>query len=631
MVNDAIQQSANPTAALEPNSVETTPPQTQNVQTNWPKRKKSKALPIVLAVVGGLIVFFILITVFSESIQEHGGVQIVTEDRSTSASGANNGVNLSESYENKVEGISFQYPSAWQPIGNSELSEYFDDEMLENIVVGLANEEDDPELSSYIIIYEFTLSQADIDMTLSMTAEEFEARMSMDVSISRCENFLLDDVPAKVLSYHNLEENMAYHSYYYAVGTTLYRIDLMCSPSEESTLERFFVAIMDSYKIIANNKEAASIDYDLYSPIVDAYAALEDSNYSYFDAELIGDSLLSKQKDGTYNFGWEDIPTIMYSLQDLNGDHILELLIGADSGYGCRIAGIYALQNNRPVSILQVRDRELIELIQNSEGNCVIKKWWGSMGYAEEVFYTIDEDGRLVTLDATRTDSVSMGESYVTVRYKDVSGEEVEITEEAYVEILRKHGANGYEGEYYNDAVVEISVTWHPALTPSENEIDITTASSIQGEVLFQDVSVTGLLNRSMDEIISILGMPPYVGTFDEVGGYGFSYDDIDLTFDEVDGQSVVRRIWLRDLSVLSKDGLSLDRNQAELIAALGEPYDQLWIEPEGYTTLAMRFLLWEGSVPVTFTFWLHDPSYDASQVVITLYEKTTDNEGYAY
>lgn len=199
-----------------------------------------------------------------------------------------------------------------------------------------------------------------------------------------------------------------------------------------------------SQKLITQSSD----DNGLFAPIIDAYATLERSGYTSYDKDIIGDSLLAVSNGRTYNFGWDTKPTLMYAFYDINGDGSPELLIGADES----ISGIYVLQNKTPVSVIQVESRHNLDLSMDSDGKFVIGDSWGHMGYATDFFYTIDENGKLVTLDKLYTngdnEKVEGKEGFELIshfRTKDVLGKEVSITEEEYCSLIRKYGSTGYE------------------------------------------------------------------------------------------------------------------------------------------------------------------------------------------
>lgn len=199
---------------------------------------------------------------------------------------------------------------------------------------------------------------------------------------------------------------------------------------------------------------------ELFTPIINAYTELEQSGYTSFDKELIGDCLLAVEKGSTYNFGWDTKPTLMYAFYDINNDDSQELLIGADEF----ISGVYAIQNGTPVSLIQVESRHYLSLLIDSDGNSVIEDSWGHMGYATENFYTIDGDGKLVTLNKliTNGDDIKDGELIGHFRAKDVLGEEVSITEEEYCSLIRNYGSAGYEPFEDIGEAKMVNVIWKP-------------------------------------------------------------------------------------------------------------------------------------------------------------------------
>lgn len=208
-------------------------------------------------------------------------------------------------------------------------------------------------------------------------------------------------------------------------------------------------------------RENTSHGNELFAPIIGAYAALERSNYTSFDKDIIGDSLLAVSKGSTYNFGTK--PTLMYAFYDINGDGSPELLIGADES----ISGIYVLQNETPVSVIQVESRHNLSLLMDSDGNCDIEDSWGHMGYATDFFYTIDEDGKLVTLNKLYTNGDDKkGDEFIGhFRAKDVLGKEVSITEKEYCSLMRKYGSTGYEPLEDTGKARMIDVIWKPVAT----------------------------------------------------------------------------------------------------------------------------------------------------------------------
>ena len=185
-------------------------------------------------------------------------------------------------------------------------------------------------------------------------------------------------------------------------------------------------------------------DLGVYGPIVNAYAALEMSGYTDIDEGLIGDSLLAVQQWGTYNFGYDELPELVYAIHDINDDGSPELIIGVDS-YGVTVSGIYVTNNDQPESLIQVEDRYALTLTTDVDGETVIILAWGHMGVATEFFYRLIDAGLeypmsyLGTLDIIHTEEPE--------RYRvSYSGEEddVLITEEEYIALLQRLNYHGY-------------------------------------------------------------------------------------------------------------------------------------------------------------------------------------------
>ena len=187
-----------------------------------------------------------------------------------------------------------------------------------------------------------------------------------------------------------------------------------------------------------------------YSSILDAYAMLENSGYTYYYKDVIGDSVLALSGGVTYNTGWQK-PTLAYTFYDINGDGSPELLIGTTSiadwsSALISISGIYALLNGKPVFVIQTEHRYILNLLESSSGNCIIEHAWGHMGYADEIFYTLDKDGELIMLDKLYTDGDIIEDNEVvgSFRSKDADGDKVDITEEEYCSLIRTYGSWGY-------------------------------------------------------------------------------------------------------------------------------------------------------------------------------------------
>lgn len=236
-----------------------------------------------------------------------------------------------------------------------------------------------------------------------------------------------------------------------------------------STLQPIVTSTASTQTTLPILTENTSHGNGTFTPIIDAYAALERSDYTFFDKDIVGDSLLIVNGGRLYNFGTN--PTLMYAFYDINSDGLLELLIGADE----TISGIYILQNGTPVSVIQVESRHNLSLLMDGDGKCVIEHSWGHMGCAREFFYTIDEDGKLVTLNKLYTNGDDKKDNGFIdhFRAKDVLGKEVSITEEEYCSLIRKYGSTGYELLEDTGKVRMIDVIWKPVANYNNHLNDI--------------------------------------------------------------------------------------------------------------------------------------------------------------
>ncbi len=206
-----------------------------------------------------------------------------------------------------------------------------------------------------------------------------------------------------------------------------------------------------------NEISQKSSDERLFAPIIYAYRDYEQSEFTSFDENIIGDSLLVQDNGISYNTGWNNNYDLYYSFYDINNDGTYELIIGANK----YITGIYSIQNGKPVSILQVEDRYTILLNVGIDNNIVISNSWGRMGYAAEFFYTINKFGSLMVLDTLFTlgDNKS-GDEWSHFRAKEVNGEMIDITEEEYCMLIRKYGNYGYEPLEEINPTPNIELEW---------------------------------------------------------------------------------------------------------------------------------------------------------------------------
>lgn len=225
-----------------------------NVLTDVPKRKRSKKLLIIVAIVVAFIA--ILIAVNADDLAKRGEQARTDEeyiDRQQFAA-----ANLSEVYTNEEEGIFFKYPKAWIPIHADRYSEWFTD--VQTPLVVLANENGStPENNSYILLSKFEAAQEDIEYLLGddeKFAEVFKSDAGNvpgdDLEISNTSIIELDSVPARIMM--ATSGDTKFQVYFYAANSNIYRLEFCWQEDSSGDKQKIFDAIMDNYTITANKK-----------------------------------------------------------------------------------------------------------------------------------------------------------------------------------------------------------------------------------------------------------------------------------------------------------------------------------------------------------------------------------------
>lgn len=309
LIKDASAQSVAPNTA---GSIQ----QTGKALAAEPKKKKPKKLFIILAIVFAFIV--ILIAANADDIVKKGE-QAQKDEEYINSQQDSAGVKLSESYTNEEEGISFKYPSAWVPVSEDEFTSRFGKvEDAEYPLVFLANEiEDLPEENTYIMVSRFDATQDIIDH-LFVDDEQFAATFDDDVTIEDTTTTKIDGVAARKITYLD-KDGIGYQSYFYAVGSLLYRIDFSYKGENPGNNQRFFDAIIDSYTITHSAGDNESLCSDggesnLNNDTVVSADEPVDKDTPVDDREMEGESYTDyREWGGSYDGGWMDT-TLMLSL-----------------------------------------------------------------------------------------------------------------------------------------------------------------------------------------------------------------------------------------------------------------------------------------------------------------------------
>lgn len=278
--------------------------------------KKTKKLPLILGIAIPAVVILAIIAAVIKGFDK---------DESSSR------VNLSQTYTNEEEGISFQYPSAWK---ESDPAEYYSAADAQNSVVLLINQTEQG-LNSVIEVLKYPVDQEIIEH-LFVDDEEFAATFDDDVSIIETSVVKISGATARKISYIEQDE-LYYLSYMYGIGNALYRINFICQIDMKNTFERFYNAIIKSYSVTSEAITPPSSD-----------TVTDDADYMVFAGALwnlvlyntLPDGNIANDLDGKIDGMWDK-----FAICDINQDGTDELLIKIGSG-SVAAQGQYIYQMN---------------------------------------------------------------------------------------------------------------------------------------------------------------------------------------------------------------------------------------------------------------------------------------------
>ena len=231
--------------------------------------------------------------------------------------------------------------------------------------------------------------------------------------------------------------------------------------------------------VLANTEVIASVPEEVpafdtnkpFAAILNAYAELKLSNFTLYDADLIGHT--SFARFGMFPSHFPEEYHFVYAFHDINGDGLPELFIGYSRGVYVTIYEIYTLQNGKPISFMQEEGRFAMRLLADVNSNYVIELISGRMSRSTQRFYVLNESGILVALDMIFTNGhtwelsecgrYDLFVAFLRARYVD--GEEVDITEEEYIALNKFYGSNGYGIALEENAEARfVNLDWHPVL-----------------------------------------------------------------------------------------------------------------------------------------------------------------------
>lgn len=225
------------------------PPQ-QYASPTFPPKKKSKAPKIILGILGGIFGLFVLLIIIGivAGSGDTGSSQSPSDATVNRSSSDTTAVDLSQSFVSKDDGISFKYPSAWVPVKEEDFDEYVEGNDFETLAVLVNETKDLPENTTSILLQKSPITSEE-EAGLSISEEEYiEAVQSDSYTIKSAPVIQLDGVSCRKITAVDSDGD-GYTVYTYVNGSFFYRIEIKWVGETADTNQRFFDAIMDSYKI----------------------------------------------------------------------------------------------------------------------------------------------------------------------------------------------------------------------------------------------------------------------------------------------------------------------------------------------------------------------------------------------
>lgn len=354
-----------------------------NAAVDVPKKKKSRKLPIIL----GASVIILALLVILGSLADRG--EQAKKDEEYIAEQQSSAVNLSETYTNEEEGISFQYPSGWVPVSEEEFAEISG--AIENgyPLVMLANvTENLPENTTYIGVSKYAVTQEDIDY-IFMNDEQFIDSIDSEVSVKDTSITKLDGIQARKFTYFTPSDGLGSESWFYVNGSAIYRIDFSWVGESAGDNQRFFDAVIGSYKITAAETATGKNDSADASQPADTDKML----YNGISVDAI---MEMKAEDVIAAFGEADEYSDEYFVQILSedGERLVAMASFDSAGYVSYFAGDpekFGLNgqdlNHNYDELVKIFGREP----DYQETYDMLEAWWAFDGY--RILLGLDTDG----------------------------------------------------------------------------------------------------------------------------------------------------------------------------------------------------------------------------------------------
>lgn len=409
------------------------------------KQKRSYIITLTAMLAIALIGIVMLIFVVADSFEFSSSSAPYVASDNTVLSTAES-VSFNQTYTNEEEGFSFNYPSTWQQLNESdfEARKGMDSSlMLEIYALNDWGSERDYYASHMQVL------KMPVNLTFQGTKEDFQNSLSLtmdEVEVTELVDIDLNGIPARKLCYlfNDKGQTCVVTEYYYTIANDMYGIRFYASEKNFGKHEPIFNAIMDSYTITAANTSEQNVPFgsDIYVDVLNEY--------------------ITYINDATYT-------NCEFVLYDIDGNGVDELLVRYDDmmdGYTI----IYTYANGTPNKIGEFWSRN--RLLLDEKGNFYII---GSNSASNSILELarISPDGTaLVTIEAWEMN----GPIYTHITTQNGSA------------VISESEYQAVSDQFYNRTTEFVdSLNWQP-LSPAE------TSKAATDDILYGDRPVVSLM-----------------------------------------------------------------------------------------------------------------------------------------
>lgn len=481
------------------------------------KQKRSYIITLTAMLAIALIGIVMLIFVVADSFEfSSSGAPYVATDNTVLSTAES--VSFNQTYTNEEEGFSFNYPSTWQQLNETDFEARKD--MDSSLMLEIYALNDWGSERDYYASYMQVLKMP-VNLTFQGTKEDFQNSLSLtmnEVEVTELVDIDLNGIPARKLCYlfNDKGQTCVVTEYYYTIADDMFGIRFYASEKNFDKHEPIFNAIMDSYTITATNTSDQNVPFvsDIYVDVLNEY--------------------ITYINDATYT-------NCEFVLYDIDGNGVDELLVRYDDMMdGYTIVYTYANGTTNKIGEFWSRNRLLLD----EEGNFYII---GSNSASNSILELarISPDGTaLVTIEAWEMN----GPIYTHITTQNGS------------EVISESEYQAVSDQFYNRTTEFVdSLNWQP-LSPVE------TSEAATGDILYGDRPVVSLMGIAMEELYPILGTP-VEGPMVYEGTEYYAYDGIEFS-----GEAGYVDYMRGDASRLTVNGTTLEKDRAGIIAIFGEP-----------------------------------------------------------